>query len=148
MRGVSEETIQALRDAILLLQELVAPICRKHGLTLQQLYVLSELKSEPRQTATRVADRVGIQRTNFAAVWRKLEVMGLIAHEHGKLDKRKVYLDLTDKGTKACADIIAEAEIALSYDSHVMSEQDYIDITRGVASIRKLATKALALGKR
>ena len=144
MKAFSEETIQALRDAFLLLHELVAPLCRNHGLTLQQLYVLSELKAEPLQTAMKVADRTGIQRTNFAAVWRKLEVMGFITHERGVIDKRKVHLALTDKGADAYATIIAEAENALLRGSRVMSERDYIDIARGVTSLRKLASEALA----
>ena len=142
--GFSEETIQVLRDAFLLLRELVAPICRRHGLTLQQFYVLSELKAEPGQIATKVADRVGIQRTNFATVWRRMEVVGLVAHERGKIDKRKVHLDLTDKGADAYAAVLADAEAAFSRGSRVMSEQDLADIAQGIASIRKLAAEALA----
>lgn len=54
----------------------VMPICQRHALTAQQMYVLVELLDEPGQSAGQLSDRAGILRTNFSAVCHKLEERG------------------------------------------------------------------------
>lgn len=76
----------------------VMPICQRHALTAQQMYVLTELASEPGQSAGQLSDRAGILRTNFSTVCRKLEERGLVERNRSARDKRAFELHLTEEG--------------------------------------------------
>lgn len=95
-------------DVQKVLHETMAPICQRHGLTLQQMHVLVELVRTPGLTAGQLSDRTGILRTNFSSVCRKLEDRGLIERQRNQMDKRLLQLRITDEGRALLADIDEE----------------------------------------
>lgn len=137
------ETLKAMRDVASLFHDIVRPACQKRGLTAQQFYVLTELADKPRQMATELATRSGILRTNFAAVCRKMEGKGLIERERGSDDRRRVYLNITDKGRELFDEIINDVEGTLERGSVFLNEHDYLSIREGMYSLRRLLKASL-----
>lgn len=80
------------------LRETMAPICQAHGVTVQQLYVMTNLARTPGATASELSERSGILRTNFTALSRKLEEAGLVERRRSEEDKRSLELYLTEEG--------------------------------------------------
>ena len=138
MLDLKTDALMAMREAAVLFHEVVTPICRKHGVTVQQMLVLAELEERPHQMATQLADRVGILRTNFAAVCCRIEAKGLISREHSKADRRRVHLDATRKGLDLLERVTEEFGQTLEQNASVLNENDYVAVRDGMSALAKL----------
>ena len=108
--AMSREMMLACRDMARLVHTQVAPLCRQSGITVQQMYVLAELRDNPRLRVTQVCDRVGMQRTNFALLSRKMEKQGLVVREQSPEDRRAFCLVATDKGLETLSEVTRRIE--------------------------------------
>ncbi len=138
MPDVKTDALMAMREAVVLFHEVVTPICRKHGVTVQQMLVLAELEERPHQMATQLADRVGILRTNFAAVCYRMEAKGLISREQSKVDRRRVHLDTTKKGLDLLECVTEEFGRVLDQNVSDLSKSDYVAVRDGMSALTKL----------
>ncbi len=143
MSDVKAGVLLAMRETAVMFHEIVAPICRRHDVTVQQVLILAELEERPHQMAAQLADRVGIRRTNVAAVCCKMEAKGLILRQRSKTDRRCVRLDATQKGLELLEQVTEELGLVLDRGSLVMNEQDYADIRDGMSAFSKLMTAAM-----
>lgn len=71
------------------------PLCKTCGITMQQFYVLSEVKAQPGLTISQLCSKSGVLQANFAVVFRKLENMGLLVKRPSEKDRRSHTLFLT-----------------------------------------------------
>ncbi len=97
------------------LHDVLAPRCRAHDITVQQLVVLAELSADDAQTVTQLSDHAGILRTNFALTCKKMQAQGLIEKTPNPADSRSSLLILTEKGRQTVLAI--DREIADIFDS-------------------------------
>lgn len=67
------------------------------GLTPSQLIFMQMLDNGEEQTAGHVAARMGITQATITVLIHKLEAIGMVRRRKGDLDRRQVWLSLTDK---------------------------------------------------
>ncbi len=107
---IRRELVQVTRSLHDLVHISVAPICQRHEVTPQQMYVLTALLDEPGQSASQLSGRVGILSTNFSAVCRKLEERSLVRRNRSERDKRVFEFYITDEGRALLGEIDQEVE--------------------------------------
>lgn len=143
---ISVDDIQQLHDELFtitwdmhdLVRDTCAPICHRHGLTLQQMHVLNELRRMPGITAGVLSDKSGILRTNFAAVCRKLEDKGLITRESKDGDKRAYALSLSNKGFTLLMNIENDILADIQQRSESVTPQVLQQALDGLKSLQRL----------
>lgn len=135
------ELFRVMRGAKEFSHIVMEPICHKHGITLQQLFIITELKMVPDQTVSQLSDCVGILRSNFPLVCRKLEGKGLIQRKRNEVDRRSYTLRLTTQG-EAMLDAI-DNDITKAYRSQLESEPEetYETIMKGLKALDSFTRK-------
>lgn len=124
-----------------LLRDAVAPICLRHGLTLQQMHVLVELAGVPGQTLSQLSARSGILRTNFSGVCRKLEEQGLVERRRSEYDRRAFVLHVTDEGSAMLARIDADVRQRYSEVFDSEPQETFDTILAGLKALSSFAEK-------
>lgn len=81
-----------------LYRKLITPICQRHDLTPQQLFVLGNLSQKNDQSPRQLSDQIGVNPSNFATVIKKMESRGLVQRVGCQGDKRMSVLHLTEEG--------------------------------------------------
>lgn len=92
----------------LLIRHIMSPLCKTCGITLQQLYLLCEIKDRPGMTVSELCSKSGVLTANFSVVFRKLERQGLAVRERSLKDRRASTLFLTPDGEALLNEIDAE----------------------------------------
>ena len=102
------------RARTLVLRDLDHPLGSHHGLGLNDLAVLLELKSAPGQTLRRVelARRLAVTTSGIARQLAPLEKIGLVTRESNPSDARLALVVLTPRGAEVAAEAGATAEEA------------------------------------
>jgi len=97
-----------------------------------------------------VSDDLGILRTNFTQLVRKLEDGGLVVRTQSLSDKRTFMLDLTDEGRAVVLSMQADFERRNAYVRELLSPQVGEDLSRGMEAIREIvaAMKAQRIPER
>lgn len=116
------ELARVARDLQVFMHETMGRICKRHDLTMHNLYIMMELNIEPGQTISQLSDRVGILPTNFTPVCRKMEERGLIERQQSEADRRSYTLHLSAEG-KALFDTMSH-EVERRYGSIFETEPD------------------------
>ena len=119
----------------------VMPICQRHALTAQQMYVLIELLDEPGQSAGQLSDRAGILRTNFSAVCHKLEERGLVERRRSARDKRAFELRITDEGRSLLRSIDEEVKGLYGPVFEAESPETFATILTGFRALRDFSER-------
>lgn len=135
------EFMRATRSMQGSIHKTVAPICQGHGLTVLQLCILTELSERPGLTASQVSERVGILRTNFAPVCRKLEEDGLLEKRPGETDKRTIALHVTDKGRALISSVDENVNSRFEEAFAAEPAETFDDIVRGLHLLRRFSEK-------
>lgn len=81
-----------------------------HDIRPAQYSTLTIIEANPGLSQTKVADALGIQKTNFVAMIGALEKRGLVRREPSPTDKRTYRLFLTPKGAALVRDLHKVAE--------------------------------------
>ena len=102
------------RARTLVLRDLDHPLGSHHGLGLNDLAVLLELKSAPGKTLRRVelAPRLAVTTSGIARQLAPLEKIGLVTRESNPSDARLALVVLTPRGAEVAAEAGATAEEA------------------------------------
>jgi DNA-binding MarR family transcriptional regulator len=102
------------RARTLVLRDLDHPLGSHHGLGLNDLAVLLELKAAPSQTLRRVelARRLAVTTSGIARQLAPLERIGLVTRESNPTDARLALVVLTSRGAEVAAEAGATAEEA------------------------------------
>ena len=96
------------------LRDVDHPLGSHHGLGLNDLAVLLELKAAPAQTLRRVelARRLAVTTSGIARQLAPLERIGLVTRESNPSDARLALVVLTPRGAEVAAEAAATAEEA------------------------------------
>ena len=73
-------------------------LIRETGLTPSQLIFLQMLDDGRAKTAGEIAGRMGITQATTTALIHKLEAHGLVERRRGEVDRRQVWLTLSERG--------------------------------------------------
>ena len=87
-----------------LLDELIKPVARKHGLTVTQLRLLCAVKRTAGVNIAAAASYAGIAAANASAMCKRLSELGFLQRRRGGADDRVVRLELTDNGDVAAGE--------------------------------------------
>ena len=131
-------TTRAMQNSV---HKTMRPICQDHGLTIQQLIVLTELADGAGQTAGQISDRVGILRTNLAPVCRKLEEKGLVEKMRHSEDGRAVAIHITGRGSALLASIDDTVDARFTEAFAAEPKETFDDIIRGLHLLRSFTEK-------
>lgn len=109
-----ELVLDLARARTLVLRDVDHPLGSHHGLGLNDLAVLLELKAAPSQTLRRVelARRLAVTTSGIARQLGPLERIGLVTRESNPTDARLALVVLTPRGAEVAAEAGATAEEA------------------------------------
>ena len=141
-KEIRYKLIKISRDMHRYAHDTIAPICTRHGITVQQLYVLMELQAQPNQSITQLSDRVGILHTNFPLVCRKLESAGYVGRSRSEVDRRSFILSLTFSGEHLVEMLDREISDNLFAGIGTGADEAYKDIVKGFESLEALLRKS------
>lgn len=130
------------------LERVLDPLCQEYHLTMQQAHILLECRARPGQSAGQLSDKVGLLRTNFAPVCRKLEARGLIRKQSSMSDRRSYRLFLTEEGEALVDAIWADANHRFSAKFRAVSSNSEMMLRTGYQTYRAVLEKMFALGNR
>lgn len=140
-KALRHEFVCISRDLHKFAHSVIAPICHKHGITMQQMYILMELRMEPRQTVSRLSDRVGILHTNFPQVCRKLESQGLVRRTQSETDRRSFILSLTEEGEQLFFALDEDINKTYSLSFEPEFDETYEVIAKGFEALHSMINK-------
>jgi DNA-binding MarR family transcriptional regulator len=109
-----ELTLDLVRARTLVLRDVDHPLGSHHGLGLNDLAVLLELRSEPSHKLRRVelARRLAVTTSGIARQLAPLERIGLVTRESNPADARLALVVLTPRGAEVAEEAAATAEHA------------------------------------
>ncbi|WP_181995739.1 MarR family transcriptional regulator [Clostridium sp. AM58-1XD] len=121
--------------------ESLGPVCREHGVTVQQFHILMELDEHPMQKAGDLSDTVGVLRGNMAGICKKMEQNHWIVRERSQKDERVVLISLTEEGRRVKREVAKEAESRLESIFANEPEETFNTIFAGLDALGKLMEK-------
>jgi len=78
-------------------------LLKEHGLTGPQLMILTEIGKSNELNVTEIARHVSLSQATVTTILDRLEHQGFIVRKRGQTDKRKVYIEASEK-TRAIVD--------------------------------------------
>lgn len=103
------EALAAFRYALRRFQHFSEEAARNADLEPQQHQMMLAIMGSPddRLTIGEIADRLQVQHHSAVALAARAETRGLVARHHGEVDRRQVFVTLTDVGNEALRDLSA-----------------------------------------
>jgi DNA-binding MarR family transcriptional regulator len=99
-----------LRRAQLAVFADILPSLAEHDVSPADYAVLTVIDRNPGAGQSQVAETLGIQKTNFVPLIRRMEARGLVLRTPSARDRRSVALTLTPQGNALLADLHAAAQ--------------------------------------
>lgn len=99
-----------LRRAQLAVFADIGPSLAEHGVSPADYAVLTVIDRNPGAGQSQVAETLGIQKTNFVPLIRRMEARGVVLRTPSKRDRRSVALTLTAEGDALLATLHAAAQ--------------------------------------
>lgn len=96
--GLSQEVLSTLRKIIRAIDLHSKQLSKSFGLTGPQLLLIREIAGEPDINVGRLAKRVSLSQATVTSIVDRLESRNLAKRIRSSQDKRKVALEITDKG--------------------------------------------------
>lgn len=90
--------LSTLRRIIRTIDQNEKELSQQSGLTLPQLLVLQTLKAEQPMTTGSLAQRMDLAQATVTSILDRLELKSLVIRQRNQIDKRKVWIQLTDAG--------------------------------------------------
>ncbi len=94
----SQHALVVLRRILRATENRARALSRVSGITASQLLLLQTLADEVECTAGTIASRLGITQATTTSLVHKLEAKGLVVKQRGHVDRRQVWLSLSDSG--------------------------------------------------
>jgi len=99
----SDELLASIRK-IIRAQDLHSKVLlKKYGLTGPQLMILNEIGKSNELIVTEIAKKISLSQATVTTILDRLEQQGFIARKRGQSDKRKVYIEASEKTKKILA---------------------------------------------
>lgn len=99
-----------LRGLFRLVRRTSRSLAEAHGVTLQQMIALFELRELGRCTISELLPHLDVTSGALSGLLDRLERQGLVSREPGQADRRQVYLALTEDGRRLVAAIAHDWE--------------------------------------
>lgn len=97
--NVSEQVLNTLRQIIRAIDIQSKYLSKNFGLTGPQLVAMREIALDPYISIGELARRVSLSQATVTTIIDRLEVKELVVRYRSEVDKRKVILQVTEKGT-------------------------------------------------
>lgn len=120
----SARAMNALRSVVRAFRMNTRAIEQQMGLSLAQLFVLQQLDERPADSLNELADRTATHQSSVSVVVRRLVDRGLVARTSSTADKRRVEIELTDKGRSMLAHAPATVQTQLMGSLRDMKDGD------------------------
>ena len=108
----SDELLASIRKIIRAVDLHSKVLLKKYGLTGPQLMILHEIGKSSELSVTEIAKQISLSQATVTTILDRLEQQGFIVRKRGQSDKRKVYIEASEK-TK---DILASKPSLLQSD--------------------------------
>ena len=93
----SDELLASIRK-ITRAQDLHSKVLlKRYGLTGPQLMILNEIGKSTELNVTEIAKKISLSQATVTTILDRLEQQGFIARKRGQSDKRKVYIEASEK---------------------------------------------------
>lgn len=99
-REKSDELISSIRRIIRAVDVQSKGLLKRHGMTGPQLTVLKEMIESPHLSVSEIAANISLSQATVTNILSRLEHQGLVARKKGVADKRKVYVEATERARK------------------------------------------------
>ena len=103
MQRRSQQALSAMRQILRATENYARSLSRSTGLTASQLLLLQVLDQHGETTAGQIAAHMGITQATTTSLLHKLEARGLVRRQRGDIDRRQVWLSLTEEGREKLA---------------------------------------------
>ncbi|WP_337020184.1 MarR family transcriptional regulator [Oceanobacillus massiliensis] len=119
------------------LEEITKKDISSHGMRTSDFTILEALYHKGRQTIRQISEAVLINTGSITYVIDKLENKGLLERSNCSEDRRAVYIQITDKGTKLMDEIFPKHQKVIEEVFEDVSEEDkqiLIDVLKKVGN--------------
>jgi len=99
----SDELLSSIRKIIRSIDLHSKVLLKKYGLTGPQLMILSEIGKSKDLSVSEIAKHISLSQATVTTILDRLEHQGFIVRKRGQSDKRKVYIEASEK-TQAILD--------------------------------------------
>jgi DNA-binding MarR family transcriptional regulator len=96
----------------------------KMGISLAQLFVLQHLAERPAESLNDLAERTATHQSSVSVVVRRLVERGYVTRTTAAADKRRIQIDVTDKGRALLADAPVTIQAQLMAGLRVLGRED------------------------
>lgn len=93
-------TIYKIREAWLNISKLYNEIALQYNASISMAFILLAIDEDEGTPVTKIAPRMGMEPNSLSRSLANLESKGMVTRIKDEVDKRKVYIRLTDEGTK------------------------------------------------
>jgi len=100
----ADATLIALRRVLQAIEGNARAIARTSGLTTAQMLVLHALAEQGHEQPRDIARRLGVSQATVTTQIDRLEARGLVRRERRRIDRRMVWVILTDEGRRVLAE--------------------------------------------
>lgn len=114
------------------------PLCEKHGLTMMQGRIITELHHYGPKSIGNLAESISIAGANLSAMCKRMEDQGLVMRKRDSSDERMVKVELTEQGMKIARDIDNMLTARLQKVLEAQSESTLDDIIKGMVLLTDL----------
>jgi DNA-binding MarR family transcriptional regulator len=120
----SARAMNALRSVVRAFRMNTRAIEQQMGLSLAQLFVLQQLNERPADSLNELAERTATHQSSVSVVVRRLVDRELVSRASSAADKRRVEIELTDKGRALLAHAPATVQTQLVASLRDMPERE------------------------
>jgi DNA-binding MarR family transcriptional regulator len=93
----SDELLASIRKIIRAVDLHSKVLLKRYGLTGPQLMILHEIGKSNELIVTEIAKQISLSQATVTTILDRLEQQGFIVRKRGQSDKRKVYIEASDK---------------------------------------------------
>jgi len=93
----SDELLRSIRKIIRAVDLHSKVLLKKYGLTGPQLMILNEIGKSSELSVTEIAKHISLSQATVTTILDRLEQQGFIVRKRGQSDKRKVYIEASEK---------------------------------------------------
>jgi len=114
------------------------PLCEKHGLTMMQGRIITELHHSGPKSIGNLADGISVAGANLSAMCKKMEDQGFVKRNRDSTDERKVQVELTERGLQIAQDIDSMLLFKLQKVLETQNELTLDEIIKGMVLLTDL----------
>ena len=124
------------------LEEIIKKDISNHGMKSSDFTVLEALYHKGSQTVREISDAVLINTGSITYVIDKLEKKGYIKRRHCQEDRRVVYIDITDAGTKLMDEIFPKHQQVIEDLFSEITEEEKATVIDALKKVGKKGDNA------